>query len=89
MTVPDCLCEMCRPHDPAWTYTRAFQRQTFVQHISGMAPQDQAAFIDRLRAKHGSAMVGELLDELAGFRKTLPCQSGGSGGPRNDDRTRG
>ncbi len=77
--VTDCLCESCRPHDPAPTFTEAFKRHCLVMDIVH-APTREArrARIARWRQRHGDASADALMGEvMEAFKKLKAPAAGG------------
>jgi hypothetical protein len=54
--VTECLCERCRPHDPAPTYTRAFLIECLAREIAALPTiSERRARIESWEKRHGQA----------------------------------
>ena len=77
-----CLCESCRPHDPAPSYTEAFKRRCLVLDIARTPTREaRRERIARWRKRHGDASADALMNEVAGVFKELRASAAGGETP--------
>ena len=77
-----CLCESCRPLDPAPSYTEAHKRACLVMDIARTPTREaRRERIARWRKRHGDASADALMNEVAGVFKELTASAAGVSPP--------